>query len=169
MRDFDPARRGLFVREWRAIDRVQYAVARHVVGRNAALVSPVVRVGDKELAGVGGAKLAAEWAGALRGKRRTGCGPQMGVIVDAEAVNLRGQGCRTDTCSDASPYQVGSVTIEEYVANHGSARQCEGRILQRTEVTIVELEPSVAAECPAVTDEDQIIVDRDGDGRGTAG
>src|SRR5207253_9680972 len=83
VRDFDPARRGLFVREWRAIDRVQYAVARHVVGRNAALVSPVVRVGDKELAGVGGAKLAAEWAGALRGKRRTGCGPQMGVIVDA--------------------------------------------------------------------------------------
>ena len=91
----------------------------------------------------------------------------MGVIVDAEAVNLRGQGCRTDTCSDASPYQVGSV--EEYVAKHGSARQCEGRILQRTEVTVVEPEPSVTTGWPVVTDEDQIIVDGDGDRRATAG
>src|SRR5437660_10897570 len=74
-----------------------------------------------------------------------------------------------DTCSDASPYQVGSVTIEEYVANHGSARQCEGRILQRTEVTVVELEPSVTADWPVITDEDQIIVDRDGDRCGPAG
>ena len=64
---------------------------------------------------------------------------------------------------------VGSVTIEEYVANHSSARQCEGRILQLTEVTVVELEPSVTADWPVITDEDQIIVDRDGDRCGPAG
>src|SRR5438128_2865410 len=64
---------------------------------------------------------------------------------------------------------VGSVTIEEYVANHSSARQCEGRILHRTEVTVVEPEPGVTADWPVVTDEDQIIVDGDGDRCGPAG
>src|SRR5205823_418473 len=79
VRDFDPAWRGLLVREWRAINGVECAITRHVVGRDGSVARAIVRIGNKELAGVGGAKLTPERAGALRGKGRTGCGTEVAV------------------------------------------------------------------------------------------
>ncbi len=41
--------------------------------------------------------------------------------------------------------------------------------VESSSLLLLKPETSVAADCPAVTDEDQIIVDGDGDRRGTAG
>src|SRR5579864_1257279 len=102
MCDFDPAGRRLLVGERRASDRVENPVRGYVVGRDASLASPIVRIGDKELIGVRGSKLAPERAGALRRKRRTWRGRQMAVVSDGEAVDFRGQRSGADTRSDAS-------------------------------------------------------------------
>jgi hypothetical protein len=77
--------------------------------------------------------------------------------------------CAATGGSGAARTWMGSITIEEHIANHGSAREREGRILHRAKVTVVEPGPGVAADEPIVTNEDQIIVDGNGDRLGSAG
>src|SRR5205823_12853637 len=87
--DLDPAWRRLQVGEGRGADRCQRAVAGHAEPRDASRSGSAVGVGDEQLARVGGPELAAERPRPLRREGRAGCGCEVSIGADSEAVDQR--------------------------------------------------------------------------------
>ena len=155
----DPARGRLEVRERGAGDRIQRPVGGDVVDRDGPGVRAVVRVGHEQLVAVGRREAAAERPDPLRGERRARGGREPAIAPDAEPVEVRRPGVRTDPGAD----EPAAIRADQDVTGQRVVRQVEGRSADVAEVAAgVEPEPGVVAAARApVGHVDEAAVDGD--------